>query len=69
MQYANISLKKLLYCKKLGFLQRGTLPEHVTYQLVEQRSQTFEKNDFTLGVSLDLSKAFDTFDHYVLLKD
>ena len=31
-------------------------------------NQSFEKNKFTLGAFVDLSKAFDTFDHHVLLK-
>ena len=37
-------------------------------QLVEQINQSFEKNKFTVGVLVDLSKAFHTVDHQILLK-
>ena len=43
-------------------------PEHAILQLVEHINQSFEKNEFTLGVFADLSKAFDTVDHQILLK-
>ena len=57
----------LLYCKQFGF-KKGRSPEYAILQLVEQINQSFEKNEFTLGVFVDLSKAFDTFRHQILLK-
>ena len=48
--------------------QKGHSPEHEILQLVEQINQSFEKNEFTLGVFVGLSKAFDTVDHQILLK-
>ena len=57
----------LLCCKQFRF-QKGHSPEHAILQVVEEINQSFEKNEFTLGVFIDLSKAFDSVDHQVLLK-
>jgi len=37
-------------------------------QLTRDITKSFEKGEFTLGVFIDLSKAFDTVDHEILLK-
>ena len=42
--------------------------EHAILQFTCDISQNFENGKFTLGVFIDLSKAFDTVDHQILLK-
>ena len=45
--------------------EKGHYTEHVIAQLIHE---SFENDNYTLGVYIDLSKAFDTIDHAILLK-
>ena len=57
--FKHLNEKNLLYKKQFGF-QKTPSTEHDIIQLVDQINSNFEKNLFTLGVFIDLSKAFDS---------
>ena len=59
--------QNILYDKQFGF-RAGHSTEHVIAQLVGQIYEAFEKNEYTLGVFIDLSKDFNTIDHSILLR-
>ena len=65
--YKHLSNSKILYPKQFGF-QKGHSTDHALLQLVDQIYESFERNEYTIGVFIDLSKAFDTVDHNILLK-
>ena len=51
-----LTTNEILYKKQFGF-QKGHSTEHATIQLIDQINNSFEKNHFTLGTFIDLSKA------------
>ena len=51
--------KIYFYQKQFGF-QQSHSTEHAIIQLTDQINDKFEINCFTLGICIDLSKAFDT---------
>ena len=57
---------KLLFPKQFGF-QINTSTEHAILELVRNITKSFEKNEYMLGVFIDLKKAFDTVNHEILL--
>ena len=65
--YQYLTANKILYSKQLGFQKRYS-SDHTTVHLVDQTRESFEYNKYTLGVFIDFSKAFDTVDHWILLK-
>ena len=62
-----LSENSILYEKQFGF-QTSHSTEHAILLLVNQLYQLFDENKFTLGIFIDLSKAFDTVDHKILTK-
>ena len=73
-------LERLVFNRSIEFIDNNNLlnekqfgfrAKHSTYmaimQLVDQINNAVEQNKTTLGIYLDLSKAFDTTDHNILL--
>ena len=62
----NILYEKQFGWTSLGFQTANSI-DHAIIQLVNEISKSFEENKFTLGVFIDLSKAFDTVNHKILI--
>ena len=65
--YNYLTEHKFIYDKQFGF-QKNTATEHAILQLAENISSSFDNGEFTIGIFIDLSKAFDTVDHNLLLQ-
>ena len=57
---------ELLFPKQFGF-HINSSTEHAILELVRNITKSFEKNEYVLGVFIDLKKAFDTVNHEILL--
>ena len=62
--YKYLKENNILYEKQFRF-QSGYSTNDVIVQLVDTIFDSFEKEQFLLGVFIDLSKAFDTVDHSI----
>ena len=65
--YSFLQENNLLYEKQFGF-QASHSTEHAIIDLLNQIYESFNKNEFTVGVFIDLSKAFDTVNHDILIE-
>ena len=68
LKFWSVSMYNRLYSKQFGF-QIGVSTEHPIMKLVDQIYKSFEKDHYTIGVFIDISKAFDTVDHTILIKN
>ena len=65
--YLYLTENNLLYNKQFGF-QKGHSADHAIVQLTDQIHEMLNKNIYTLGIFIDLLKAFDTVNHKILQK-
>ena len=64
--YKYLADNNILYKKQFGF-QTGHSTEHAIIELVNEINSNFEIEQYTLGVFINLYKAFDTVDHKILI--
>jgi hypothetical protein len=58
---------KLLYKNQFGFMKNRSTIDAIT-KFISDILNGFENGEFTIGMFLDLSKAFDTINHDILLQ-
>ena len=64
--YTYLTESNISFNLQFGFrCQHST--EHAIVELVDKILNGFSEEKYTLGVFIDLSKAFDTVDHQILL--
>ena len=64
--YNYLNNNNLLFRKQFGF-RKGHSTDHALIKLIDSIYDSFNQNKYTLGVFIDLSKAFDTVDHNILI--
>ena len=65
--YNHFINNNILYSKQFGF-RKGHSTDHAQIQLIDQINNDFENNGLVFDVFIDLSKAFYTVFHQILLK-
>ena len=59
--------KKTIHPQQFGF-RKDLSTEHAIAQLADHVYESFENNNYIIGIFIEFSKVFDTVDHTILLK-
>ena len=62
--YKHLKNNNLLFDKQFGF-QLNNSKENAILQLVNNISSSFRRGEYSLGIFIDLSKAFNAVDHEI----
>ena len=65
--YKYLTDQETLHPQQFDFRKVHSI-EHAIAQLVDQIYESFENNNYTVGIFVDLSKVFNKVDHTILLK-
>ena len=64
--YGYLECHNILYPPQFGFRQKYST-NHAMIQITESIRNSIDHNEFACGIFIDLKKAFDTVNHFILL--
>ena len=64
--YSYVTENKILFKNQFSF-RSGHSTDHALLELIDQICECFDKKKHFLGIFVDLSKAFDTINHKILI--